>query len=266
MAKCPFYKGLDVTRGDGQRRRETSLSLLLINWSKVRVLAGAPFLQRVTTIPNLPALPRSIKRSHGAFPPASNCAASRAGYGRAAFRTRPVCGLVAHCASMKGNNDLRPAGDCSSGSITKRHGKRRQLSRELAAAVGRLPAPDADEARAILLGFRQETGFDRPFVAAILRVPLATVRRWEDGQRNPSRAACRLIGIVFDALKGMSAMQVIKLLEKQNMKVLTDTSRPALQRIEAGRVVVQLQNSHASILEAFAELSEENDLPERARA
>ncbi len=47
LRMCLSYKGFDAACGDGRRRRETSLFLLLINWSQVRVLAGAPFLQRL---------------------------------------------------------------------------------------------------------------------------------------------------------------------------------------------------------------------------
>jgi hypothetical protein len=65
---------------------------------------------------------------------------------------------VAHCASMRCKKTVQESGAFCPSNATKQRRKCRSLSQELAAAVGRIRATDPDEARAMLVAFRQETG------------------------------------------------------------------------------------------------------------
>ncbi len=57
-------------------------------------------------------------------------------------------------------------------------------------------------ARGILLKLRTERGLSRPCLAAVLGVPLATLRRWEEGTRQPSGAARKLVWLLDRWLAG----------------------------------------------------------------
>ncbi len=58
------------------------------------------------------------------------------------------------------------------------------------------------QAREALLAMRREHDLARGHLAAILSVTTATLSRWEDGKRNPSRAARKLIWFVHQWLGG----------------------------------------------------------------
>src|SRR5678816_4365236 len=57
-------------------------------------------------------------------------------------------------------------------------------------------APSAEESRRTLLDMRRTLGFTRSYMAALLGVPLVTLRRWETGERQTSAAARKLIWLV----------------------------------------------------------------------
>ena len=46
-----------------------------------------------------------------------------------------------------------------------------------------------------IAGIRQELNVSQPVFAALLNVPLATARSWEQGRRKPSGAALRLLDL-----------------------------------------------------------------------
>jgi len=62
--------------------------------------------------------------------------------------------------------------------------------------VERVSAISAEQARAMLVEVRSETGWSRPTLAALLGVSLHSLRKWETGKRRPSGAARRLIWLV----------------------------------------------------------------------
>ena len=64
-------------------------------------------------------------------------------------------------------------------------------------AYGGIPA-----ARETLLKLRRKHSLSRGHLAALLGVSLGTLRRWEEGTRNPSGAARRLIWLVNGMLTG----------------------------------------------------------------
>jgi DNA-binding XRE family transcriptional regulator len=57
-------------------------------------------------------------------------------------------------------------------------------------------APSADDVRRTLLTLRRELRWSRTTLSAVLGVSRDVVRRWEDGERNPSGAARRLIWLI----------------------------------------------------------------------
>ena len=52
----------------------------------------------------------------------------------------------------------------------------------------------------MLLEMRTRLRWSQEFAASVLGVPLATLRKWEDGTRNPSGAARKLIWLLHDSL------------------------------------------------------------------
>lgn len=60
----------------------------------------------------------------------------------------------------------------------------------------RLYRPSAERTRERLLDLRQRTGWSRATTAALLGVPKHTLRRWEEGKRQPCAAAHKLIWVM----------------------------------------------------------------------
>jgi len=60
-------------------------------------------------------------------------------------------------------------------------------------AVSRLFAPSAADSRKALLNIRRKCRWSRAALAAVLGIPINTVRRWETGERRPNASAQRLI-------------------------------------------------------------------------
>jgi len=56
-----------------------------------------------------------------------------------------------------------------------------------------LPAPLKQIKPKEIAGIRQKLNVSQPLFAALLNVPLATARSWEQGRRKPSGAALRLL-------------------------------------------------------------------------
>jgi DNA-binding transcriptional regulator YiaG len=57
-------------------------------------------------------------------------------------------------------------------------------------------APSAGECRVMLYRLRQQLRWSRPALAAFMGVSQSVLRRWENGERNPSGAARRLIWLL----------------------------------------------------------------------
>ena len=58
-----------------------------------------------------------------------------------------------------------------------------------------LPAPVKSIKSRDIAGIRHRLNVSQPVFAALLNVPLATARSWEQGKRKPSGAALRLLGL-----------------------------------------------------------------------
>jgi putative transcriptional regulator len=58
-----------------------------------------------------------------------------------------------------------------------------------------LPAPVKAIKPRDIAGIRQKLNISQPVFAALLNVPLATARSWEQGKRKPSGAALRLLDL-----------------------------------------------------------------------
>lgn len=115
--------------------------------------------------------------------------------------------------------------------------------KSLLATILRASAPSLAEARTKLANLRLRTGGPRAFVAGLLCVPAATkLRRWEDGTRCPSRAACQLIGTQHAAVDGLKGLPLVELLVRQSVSATVDDSLPAAERIKAAGVVNQALN------------------------
>ena len=56
--------------------------------------------------------------------------------------------------------------------------------------------PSTDAIREMLLQIRRRRNWSQPAMAGVLGVPLHTLRKWEEGARNPSGAAKKLIWTV----------------------------------------------------------------------
>ena len=70
---------------------------------------------------------------------------------------------------------------------------RARLSGEMVQLLAQSLAPGREEVRGVLVRLRTRLGCSRALLAAVLGVDTATLRRWEDGRRNPSAATRRLI-------------------------------------------------------------------------
>ncbi len=62
--------------------------------------------------------------------------------------------------------------------------------------IGFAIKPSPAECRQMLLEMREKAGLNQGELAALLGVDTSTLRRWEEGRRNPSSAARRLIELV----------------------------------------------------------------------
>ena len=58
-----------------------------------------------------------------------------------------------------------------------------------------LPTPIKDLRPKEIIGIRKKLNVSQPVFAALLNVPLATERSWEQGKRKPSGAALRLLDL-----------------------------------------------------------------------
>lgn len=100
--------------------------------------------------------------------------------------------------------------------------------------------PSATEARAMLAELAAATGFPRRLRASLIGVQEQVLRRWEDDTREPSQAACRLIGVVCDTFYGYGPFEIANLLSERAWRVVGDKSRPAPDHAEALALVVEL--------------------------
>lgn len=57
-------------------------------------------------------------------------------------------------------------------------------------------APNDDQLRDTILAIRTKLSWSRAMLAALMGVPISTLRRWETGERSPSGAARRLIWMI----------------------------------------------------------------------
>jgi DNA-binding XRE family transcriptional regulator len=60
-------------------------------------------------------------------------------------------------------------------------------------AFSRLWGPSSNETRQAIFDLRTKMGWSRALLAAIMGISTDTLRRWEDGRRNPSAATRKLI-------------------------------------------------------------------------
>ena|SRR5436309_3198615 len=67
---------------------------------------------------------------------------------------------------------------------------------EHALLMARLFGPGPDELRRMLRELRTRWSWPQALLAAVLGVPKPTLRRWEDGTRNPCGAAKKLIWLM----------------------------------------------------------------------
>lgn len=67
-------------------------------------------------------------------------------------------------------------------------------------SVAHVFAPKPDTLREMLVAVRCHFKWPQAYLAAMLGVPTATLRGWEKGQRNPSRAAKKLIWLLHALL------------------------------------------------------------------
>ena len=74
----------------------------------------------------------------------------------------------------------------------------RNLSGELTLQVAKLLKPSKMETRKTLLTLRRDLKLSRGQMAAILGVCKTTLRRWENGQRQPSAATQKLIWLIHN--------------------------------------------------------------------
>ena len=63
-------------------------------------------------------------------------------------------------------------------------------------------APSAGVTRAMIRALRAKQKWSQATLAAVLGVPKHTLRRWEDGSRNPCGAARKLIWMMWRSLTG----------------------------------------------------------------
>jgi DNA-binding transcriptional regulator YiaG len=75
-------------------------------------------------------------------------------------------------------------------------------SGEMGLKFANLYAPSPGVTRAMIRALREKKKWSQSTLAAILGVPRGTVRRWEDGTRNPCGAARKLIWIMYRAFTG----------------------------------------------------------------
>jgi len=70
------------------------------------------------------------------------------------------------------------------------------VSGDLAVGLARIYGPCTDEIRSMLLRIRRRQKWSQAGLAAVLGIPKHTLRRWEDGSRQPCSSARKLIWFV----------------------------------------------------------------------
>jgi putative transcriptional regulator len=83
----------------------------------------------------------------------------------------------------------------------------------LSLATTELPAPPPNATKEQIAGIRNKLGMSQTVFASVLNVSVKTVQSWEQGLREPSDAALRLLQLVGDnaevAWKIMAAPRVL---------------------------------------------------------
>jgi len=108
---------------------------------------------------------------------------------------------------------------------------------ELAVAFLATFSPTAAEVRQMLAEMRKGTSWD--FLSALLSVPKANLRKWQQGSRKPSHAARRYIAIAYLALDGVSKFQLARWVCAESGEIVEDRSRPFSDRIDASLQVAR---------------------------
>ncbi len=127
-------------------------------------------------------------------------------------------------------------------------------------------APDANEARDLLIELAEQTGLSRPLRARLIGVPSHSLRRWEDRTRKPDKAACRLIGLTCWAVRDLGPFELFKLMMEQSNKVAADRSRTAGEHLAALASIPQLCLAQAELCLQMMAVAEANDAAKKDSA
>jgi len=127
-------------------------------------------------------------------------------------------------------------------------------------------APDADEARGLLIELAERTGLSRRLRARLIGVPSHSLRRWEDQTRKPDQSACRLIGLTCEAVAELGPFEIIKVMKEQSNKVAADRSRTAGERQAALASIPQLCLAEAELCLQMMAVAEANDAAKKDSA
>lgn len=165
---------------------------------------------------------------------------------------------------MKTKNQAEHAGDMAAKRAPKGRGRRRG-GKAFTRALLNGTAPDAEQARAMLRRLEAQTGLPRSLRAYLLGVPTHSLRRWEDGRRQPDQAARRLIALACMAVAGMNAFEIINLMMQEANGVGADNSRPAGEQVAALRMVARLGNAQAELSRQILTLAGASETGEAGR-
>ena len=123
--------------------------------------------------------------------------------------------------------------------------------------MARLFAPDREAVRGMLVKLRHHWRWSEDFAAAVLGFPTVTLRKWENGERNPSGAARKLIWFLYDTLSG-SPRRVGNVWDLAVWGV-TERLRPPNEPFAlAPTATMTRELFHQQVREAFADESGEN--------
>jgi len=117
----------------------------------------------------------------------------------------------------------------------------------------------------MLAVLRDDKGLSRVMVAGALGVPVATVRRWEDGTRSPRPAGRKRIRTAYAALGELDGVELAHAVLVRCSRLARASTQPVSLQIEAMGAVAGAANLVAQLTEAYFAWLDQADRAEAAK-
>ncbi len=103
----------------------------------------------------------------------------------------------------------------------------------------------------MIASLRNKKNLTRAMLAGAIGVPVATLRRWEDGTRSPKPKARERIRRTFRALQGLEGLELTHALRARCRKIADDNSLPVSVQVNAMQTQVKAFLMGAAIFKSI---------------